>query len=766
MHEWRGTCSTGRPIGPATTDVVIGGSPLRLFRLSAAGGRHFDRLVAGDDVPPSGLVDRLLDAGAVHPAPRPRSVHRRRRHRRRAGARRRRRPPLAVPGGVRRRRRRGRRRRRSQPPIGPVEGIRLLRLRSNAGPAVARNAGLASVTTALVAFVDTDVDLGPGWLAPLLGHFEDPRVGLVAPRVAAAPAATAGPATRPTHSPLDLGPEPARIAPGTRVSYVPAAALVARTAAMRAIDGFDRRLRVGEDVDAIWRLVEAGWRCRYEPAAVVHHRTRSSWRALLAQRVAYGSSAALLARRHPGALAPVRMSGWSAGAWALLLAGCPLEAARVAAGTAVALVPKLRGVPAAESLKLAGRGHLIAGRQLADAARRVWWPALLLGSLVSRRVRRVAALAARPGAGRRRAAAVARRPQLRRRRVEGRCSPTATAPLVPDLRSWPGRRRPERSPSLRPPGRPRDGPPDGRRGALARARRQGRPPQPGADPRRQGQRLRVRPRRPGPHRRRARRRHRRRDGARAGRAAGRVDADRADAGAAPARGHAADPHRRLGPPRRGARRVAGSGGRQAGVLDAPLRHRPASLGPSPPPPGTPGSTSPPSPSTRRSPAPTTSTPTTSPRGSSCSPEDDEVWVSHLGLDGYEALVDAWPDRRFRIRRGTALWHGDKSALHLGAEVLEVRPVRAGTTAGYRQAVVPSDGWLVVIGAGSAHGIGVLADGRSPFHFDRRRLALLEPPHMHVSMAIVPAGQIGPEVGDVVDVQWPLISTSVDEVRWV
>ena len=102
-------------------------------------------------------------------------------------------------------------------------------------------------------------------------------------------------------------------------------------------------------------------------------------------------------------------------------------------------------------------------------------------------------------------------------------------------------------------------------------------------------------------------------------------------------------------------------------------------------------------------------------------EDDEVWVSHLGLDGYEALRDAWPERRFRIRRGTALWHGDKSALHLGAEVLEVRPVHAGTTAGYRQAVVPCDGWLVVIGAGSAHGIGVQADGRSPFHFDRRRL---------------------------------------------
>ena len=146
--------------------------------------------------------------------------------------------------------------------------------------------------------------------------------------------------------------------------------------------------------------------------------------------------------------------------------------------------------------------------------------------------------------------------------------------------------------------------------------------------------------------------------------------------------------------------------------------------------------------------------------------EDEVWVSHLDLDGYETLADAWPDRRFRIRRGSALWHGDKSSLHLGADVLDVRSIRRGATAGYRQGPVPSDGSVAVIGAGTAHGIGLLPDGRSPFHHDRRRLALLEPPHMHVAMVFIPAGEIGPAVGEFVDVQWPLISTAVDEVRWI
>jgi len=145
--------------------------------------------------------------------------------------------------------------------------------------------------------------------------------------------------------------------------------------------------------------------------------------------------------------------------------------------------------------------------------------------------------------------------------------------------------------------------------------------------------------------------------------------------------------------------------------------------------------------------------------------DDEMWVSHLSVDGYEALRDAWSDRRFRLRLGTTLWHGDKSGLHLGADVVAVRDASAGERAGYRQLVVPADGRLVMVGAGTAHGVHPLPDGRSPFHFDRRRLDLLEPPHMHTSMVFVPAGFSAPGLADRVDVQRPLIDTIVDEVVW-
>jgi alanine racemase len=140
-----------------------------------------------------------------------------------------------------------------------------------------------------------------------------------------------------------------------------------------------------------------------------------------------------------------------------------------------------------------------------------------------------------------------------------------------------------------------------------------------------------------------------------------------------------------------------------------------------------------------------------------------VWVSHLDPATYASLPGS---HSYRLRLGTTLWHGDKSFLHLSADVLEVRPVRAGATAGYRLGAVPVDGHLVVIGAGTANGVTALPDGRSPFHFGHERMALHEPPHMHTSMVVVPAGAPLPAIGDRVDLQRPLHMTAVDDYEWL
>jgi len=143
-----------------------------------------------------------------------------------------------------------------------------------------------------------------------------------------------------------------------------------------------------------------------------------------------------------------------------------------------------------------------------------------------------------------------------------------------------------------------------------------------------------------------------------------------------------------------------------------------------------------------------------------------VWVSHLGIDSYAALCAQHPDLTFRLRLGTALWHGDKRTFHLTADVLDVRQVSIGERAGYRQGEVAGDGHLVMVGAGTANGVALLDGGLSPFHFNRRRLTLHEPPHMHTSMAFVPAGESVPQIGARVDLQRPLITTLVDEFDWI
>jgi hypothetical protein len=110
----------------------------------------------------------------------------------------------------------------------------------------------------------------------------------------------------------------------------------------------------------------------------------SEW---LRQRVAYGRSAPALDRKHRGAVAPLRMSGWSAAVWALVFARRPVAAVAVAGGTIVALRRKIPDLPPAEAVRLAGLGHLYAGRQVASAITRVWWPLAVITALVARRAR-------------------------------------------------------------------------------------------------------------------------------------------------------------------------------------------------------------------------------------------------------------------------------------------------------------------------------------------------------------------------------------------
>lgn len=285
-------------------------------------------------------------------------------------------------------------------------GASVVRREVNGGPSAARMAGweavradLAADPSSLVAFVDSDIDVTAEWADRVVGHFEDESVGLVAPRVVhrAGQNATLVDRYEVANSPLDLGERPAPIVAGTRVSYVPAAALVIRATTFGEVGGFDPSLTVGEDVDLLWRLAEAGWRCRYEPDAVVEHRGRSTVRTMLRRRVDYGRSAAPLDRKHPGTLPPVRVNRWSLGVVAALAAGHPIVSACLWAWTVRSMGKRFDALDGfTDSRRLAidltTRGHLAAGRQLGRAAIRPWFPLVILLTGRSKRFRRAAVM--------------------------------------------------------------------------------------------------------------------------------------------------------------------------------------------------------------------------------------------------------------------------------------------------------------------------------------------------------------------------------------
>ena len=163
-----------------------------------------------------------------------------------------------------------------------------------------------------------------------------------------------------------------------------------------------------------------------------------------------------------------------------------------------------------------------------------------------------------------------------------------------------------------------------------------------------------------------------------------------------------------------------------------------------------------------------------------------LWVSHLTTDELTQLRASYSDFTIRPRIGTSLWLGDRGALRVTAQVLDVHPVERGDVFGYRSRTAPKNGHVLVVSGGTAHGIGLeaptgeqslkaraasLARGgmdavgfvRSPYSIDGKQRLFAEPPHMQASMLFVPAGARVPAVGDEIDVRVRYTATSFDRV---
>jgi mycofactocin system glycosyltransferase len=273
-------------------------------------------------------------------------------------------------------------------------GAVLVRLATNVGPAAARNVGLSRVSTPYVAFVDSDIDVRAVDLLRLTRHFADPAVVLVAPRVEGQVQSSAPrwfekyDALR---SSLSLGTTAAHVRPGSTVGWLPSACLVGRTSSLAG--GFDAGLRVGEDVDLVWRLVAGGTSVRYDPTVEARHDVRATVRSWLGRKFAYGTSGGVLAARHGKAVAPAVLSPVYAAAGAALLLrrrwSLPVAAFAVLHGTRQVRgsLPETNGQTLLAG-RIASRGLGSAVRQESGLLLRHWWPATALLALRSQTVRR------------------------------------------------------------------------------------------------------------------------------------------------------------------------------------------------------------------------------------------------------------------------------------------------------------------------------------------------------------------------------------------
>ncbi|KPM51165.1 glycosyl transferase [Frankia sp. R43] len=380
--------------------VLVGGAPMRLLRLNERAARYLDgRRLRVVDATSAQLADRLLASGVANPVldelppaelsavtvvvpvrdrPGPLDLLL-------SGLAGRLRMIVvddcsADPSAIAR--------------VADRHGAKLVALPANRGPATARNAGLAQVTTPLVVFIDSDVVVEPAALALLARHFHQPRVAAVAPRILglAEPGGTNWIGRyEDARSSLDMGPVAALVHPRSAVGWVPAACLMARVAALGAGFTFADGQRVAEDVDLVWRLAAAGWQVRHEPAVTARHDHRAGLTAWLGRKAFYGTGATVLASRHDDAVAPAVFAPWSAGVAVALLAQRRWS------------LPAAAGILTAQSVRLARAGispgvarHGLAANasQTSGLLLRHWWPLSLAGCLVSRRLRRAVLAAA------------------------------------------------------------------------------------------------------------------------------------------------------------------------------------------------------------------------------------------------------------------------------------------------------------------------------------------------------------------------------------
>lgn len=172
-------------------------------------------------------------------------------------------------------------------------------LEERPGLDVARNRGVQEATHAIVAFTDDDATPDPGWLRALLQNFRDPLVMVSTGLILPLELETYAQECFELYSPMGKGFH-RKVFDGTcynplLAGHVGAGASMAlRKEIVAEVGYFDEALdcgtvtRSGGDHEMFARILAAGYRIVYDPAALCWHRHRRTWEDLRKTFYGYG----------------------------------------------------------------------------------------------------------------------------------------------------------------------------------------------------------------------------------------------------------------------------------------------------------------------------------------------------------------------------------------------------------------------------------------------------------------------------------------------
>jgi len=173
--------------------------------------------------------------------------------------------------------------------------FRLIR-QPNKGLSVARNVGMQAARGEIIAYTDSDCVVDPHWLTLMVHsmvennfdgcggpNYAPHEGGWIEASCAASPGA-------PCHV----------LVADDRAEHLAGCNMLFSKAALAKIGGFDPQFTsAGDDVDICWRLLDAGFKLGFSPAAFVWHFRRNTVKAYYGQQRGYGRAEAMLHRRYP-----------------------------------------------------------------------------------------------------------------------------------------------------------------------------------------------------------------------------------------------------------------------------------------------------------------------------------------------------------------------------------------------------------------------------------------------------------------------------------